>query len=59
MSDYLIGLCEALEEMTGADFDTLMYAMTENDVFPDGLPNPEKRRDMRKLYRRLRPYMDK
>ena len=59
MSDYLIGLCETLEAMTGADFDALMYAITENDVFPDGLPNPDKKREMRKLYKRLLPYMDR
>lgn len=61
MSDYMIGLCEAMESLTGADFDTLMQAMLDSTAltrWANDLPDPDKKRDMRKLYRQLQPYMD-
>ena len=63
MSDYMIGLCEAMESLTGADFDLLMNALCETEVFDrfttaHGWPDPDKRRDVRKLYKQLQPYID-
>lgn len=54
----MIDLCETMESMFGADFDALMEALLTADaiaVFPD----PAKKREMRKLYKHLLPYMDK
>lgn len=58
MSEYMIDLCETMENLFSADFDALMHALLTADAIAD-FPDPNKKRDMRKLYRRLRPYMDK
>lgn len=56
MSDYMIDLCETMENMFNADFDLLMQALLTADAIAD-FPDPNKKRDMRRLYKRLQPYM--
>jgi len=59
MSDYIIGICEELEKLTGFDFFEIQDALERATGFDfsAGLPDPRKPADLRRLFKQLRPWL--